>query len=122
MRYALMLLMAILISAPAIAADKSGGYTGPTEGANKVTVKEALDKRDDTVVQLTGNIVSKIAGKDDKYMFRDATGEIKVDIDRKVFHGLNVSDKDTVCITGKVDKDLGEATEIDVKQLEIVNR
>lgn len=126
MRYAIALVLALLVASPVFAGDKGrqapGGYTGPVSGAGASTVKAALDKADDTIVQLTGRIISKIAGKDDKYMFRDETGEMIADIDHKYFGGRQISDKDTVRITGKIDKDFGEPTKIDVKNIEIVNQ
>lgn len=126
MRYAIAIVLALLVASPVFAGDKGrpapGSYTGPTSGAEASTVKAALEKADDSIVQLTGKIISKIAGKDDKYMFRDDTGEVIADIDHKYFGGRQISDKDTVRITGKVDKDFGEPTKIDVKNIEIINQ
>ena len=98
-----------------------GGFQGPTTGANVATVQQALQARDDTAVVLTGNIMSRMAGSDDKYMFRDSTGEIPVEIDAKVFAGRTVTPANTVRISGEVDKDMMEPTKVDVKFLEIVN-
>lgn len=125
MRILLTLILAIFVATPAFAAFQGpgsgagGGFKGPGS-ANATTVAEAKNLPDDALVTLTGNIVSHFTGTDDKYMFRDATGEIKIDIDHKYFRGQDVTPKDTVRISGKIDKDFGEAVEIDVKQLEIV--
>ncbi|MDR2745339.1 MAG: YgiW/YdeI family stress tolerance OB fold protein [Desulfovibrio sp.] len=91
---------------------KSGGFTGP--GPSVTTVKEALGLRDDAVVTLRGNIVQYL-GKD-LYLFKDSTGTVNVDIDSDIWRGQNVSPKDTVEITGEVDKDW-LSLKIDVQRL-----
>ena len=58
-----------------------GGFQGPTSAADADTVAKALKCWDDAPVTLTGNIVERLAGSDDQYMFRDATGQDTVDID-----------------------------------------
>jgi len=69
---------------------------------------------------LTGNIIMRVAGSDDKYIFRDATGEIVVDIDDKLFGGRTVTPQTRVRLSGKVDKDLMEPAKVDVKSFEIL--
>lgn len=96
------------------------GYSGPISGALADTVAKARELADDAPVVLTGKIVSQIAGKKDKFIFRDNTGEIRVEIDKKAFAGQNVTENDTVRISGEVDKDFGKEAKIDVKQLEII--
>lgn len=98
----------------------NGGFSGPVSGAMADTAAKAKGLADDAPVALTGNIESQVAGKKDKFIFRDATGQIRVEIDKKVFAGRTVTPQDTVKISGKVDKDFGEDAEIDVKQLDIV--
>lgn len=98
----------------------AGGFSGPVSGAQADTVAKAVTLGDDAPVVLTGNIVSQETGKKDKFLFKDATGEVRMEIDRKVFAGRTVTPQDTVRIIGKVDKDLGKAVEIEAKALEIV--
>lgn len=98
----------------------AGGFEGPVSGAMADTVAKAVTLGDDSPVVLTGNIVSQVAGSKDKFTFKDATGEVRVEIDRKVFAGRTVTPKDTVRIIGKVDKDLGKDVKIDAKALEIL--
>lgn len=93
----------------------TGGFSGPMSGVQAETVAKALELPDDAPVMLTGNIVSQIAGKKKKFLFKDATGEIRVEIDRKAFGGLDITPQDTVQIIGKMDKDFGENPEIEVK-------
>ena len=69
---------------------------------------------------LTGSIVSREAAQKDMYIFKDATGEIRVKIERKVFRGNTVTPENQIRITGKMDKDEGKDIEIDVKSLEVL--
>ena len=57
---------------------------------------------------------------DDKYLFKDATGQIIVDIDHEIFAGRTVTPQTKVRLSGKVDKDMMEPVKIDVKVLEIL--
>ncbi len=98
----------------------SGGFQGPTTGIQADTVAKAQNKWDDAPVVLTGNIIQHIAGSDDKYVFRDATGTIIVDIDPEIFAGRTVTPQTTVRLSGKMDKDLMEAAQVDVRILEIL--
>lgn len=97
-----------------------GGFQGPTAAADADTVAKALKCWDDAPVVLTGNIVERLAGSDDKYMFKDATGQVMVDIDDDLFLGRTVTPQTRVRLHGKVDKELMEPTKIDVKRLEVL--
>lgn len=117
------LFLAGLMTVPAFAGDGKagfGGFQGPISGAEAQTVQAALGMPDDARVVLTGNIVSQVAGSKDRYMFKDATGEMVVEIKGKVFAGRSVTPETTVRLAGKIDKDWNEPIELDVKMLEIV--
>lgn len=98
------------------------GFKGPVSGSQAQNVAEALKLEDNARVSLVGNITSKLAGSKNEYMFRDATGEIAVEIDNKVFRalGVEVTPETTVRISGKMDKDFAKNPEIEVRVLEIV--
>lgn len=98
-----------------------GGFQGPVGGSQAETVAAARKCWDDAPVILTGTIVERLAGSDDKYTFADSTGRIIVDIDYEVFAGRTVTPQTKVRLFGKVDKEMMEPTKIDVKYLEIVN-
>lgn len=100
----------------------AGGYSGPISGAMADTVAKAKDLSDDSPVVLTGKIVSQVAGKKHKFIFKDQTGEITVKIDKKAFDGQDVTPQNTIRISGKVDKDFGEEAEIDAKQIKILKQ
>lgn len=128
MRYLLNFVMLAVLAVPAYAAfegpnsggQSMGGFQGPTGGVQADTVKKAQSSWDDAPVVLTGNIVERLAGSDDKYLFKDATGQIIVDIDHEIFAGRTVTPQTKVRLSGKVDKDMMEPVKIDVKVLEIL--
>lgn len=93
-----------------------GGFVGPSAVANSVSA--AKNAPDDAWVTLRGHITRQIAHE--KYIFADATGEIVVDIDDKYLYGITITPKDLVEISGEVDKEFFESTEIDVKRIQIV--
>ncbi len=98
-------------------------YTGPVEGkkgdAPLRTVAEIREhNKDDQPVVLTGVLAKKL-GKD-KYLFKDDTGEIRVEIDAEDFPTVEVSEKTRVEITGEVDKSALRAAEVDAKRVRVL--
>jgi uncharacterized protein (TIGR00156 family) len=86
---------------------QQGGFTGPSS-EQTMTVKQALDARDDAVVSITGYIVESNGGED--YWFEDKTGRILVEIDAHLFQNQTVTPKMSVTITGEIDKDWNEVS------------
>jgi uncharacterized protein (TIGR00156 family) len=82
-----------------------------------VTVAEAKSLPDDAKVLLTGNIAESLG--DEKYIFRDATGELKVEIERKLLRNIFVSENDMVEIEGEVDIERREII-IDAENIRII--
>lgn len=120
MKKLLTLATLLTISSTALAGFQStnqqGGFTGGA-APQSATVAQALKaSRDDMPVQLTGKIVSQV--DDDEYIFQDATGQIKVEIDRKVWKDVNVTPNDTITIYGKVDKETFKPNEVEVYRLQ----
>lgn len=113
---ALLLGLSFSANAQFIETKNEGGFKGP--GLNVSTVKEALDMKDETPVLLRGNIEQSLG--DEKYLFKDATGSIVVEIDKKRWKGQEVTPQNTVEISGEVDKELFSTAEIDVKTVKIV--
>lgn len=87
-----------------------GGFAGP--GIEAVTVAEALKMNDDTPVVLVGSIEKGLGNE--KYLFRDSTGSIVVEIDDDDWNGVTVKPENTVELHGEVDKELMRTPEIDV--------
>ena len=79
-----------------------GGFTGP--GLAVSTVAEANKMSDDQPVVLVGQIQQSLG--DEKYLFKDASGTITIEIDDEDWRGVNVTPEDTIEISGEVDKDL----------------
>ncbi|MGL5467885.1 MAG: YgiW/YdeI family stress tolerance OB fold protein [Shewanella sp.] len=94
-----------------------GGFQGPSAQQIIRDVVSALNASDDTKVELIGHIISS-SGHDD-YIFRDATGEIKVEIDDDLWRGKTVTPQTQVIIRGEVDKDWSEVT-IDADFIDII--
>lgn len=89
-----------------------GGFTGPTAPNLNVTAAEASKLSDDTPVILTGKIEQSLG--DEKYMFRDASGTIIIEIDDDDWRGVTVGPNDTVILQGEIDSDMFEPNIVDV--------
>ncbi|MBJ8443357.1 NirD/YgiW/YdeI family stress tolerance protein [Acinetobacter bereziniae] len=76
------------------------------------TVKNALILKDDTKVQLRGNVVKAIG--DEKYQFRDNTGTITVDIDDELWQGKPIAPNTTVTLIGEVDIDYKPTKRVEI--------
>jgi uncharacterized protein (TIGR00156 family) len=111
--------LGLLLALPtnASAQQEFGGFTGPSAVA-PTTVSEALQKADDTAVELTGKIEKSLG--DEKYQFTDETGSAVVEIDNEDFRGVSINENDTVTIKGKVDNEFMVAPVIDVDTIEKV--
>jgi uncharacterized protein (TIGR00156 family) len=107
---------ALLAALPAHAWAGFVDETGKAPGG-VVTVADARGLRDDTPVQIQGRIVRALG--DEKYLFRDAGGEIIVEIDDEVWRGVTVGADDTVEIRGEIDRDFpGFPVEIEVDAIQ----
>lgn len=94
-----------------------GGFEGPGATSKVISVVSINDMEDDTEVLLEGYLTRQIS--DEHYIFKDDTGEIKVEIDDEDFRGTKVTPDTKLRIMGEVDKDW-ESTKIDVDYLEIL--
>ncbi|GHS87324.1 TIGR00156 family protein [Campylobacterota bacterium] len=91
------------------------GFNGADTGkVQTVTVVQARGLSDNSLVILTGTIAQSLGNE--KYTFRDSTGDITVEIDRDLWALLDISigTKDRVEIRGEIDIE-NRVTEIDVK-------
>ena len=133
-KLAAMTAIMMMTTAPVFAAQ--GGFNGPSatpaqtqtqtqqggfvdNDANLTTAAKVKDQKDDSWVKLRGNIAERLS--DDRYLFRDTTGTVNVEIDHKRWNGQTISPQDKVEIQGKVDKEWNEF-EIDVKQVIKLNK
>lgn len=104
--------MIIAVSAANAQVGPRGGFNGPS--TTVTTVEQALKMKDDTFVTLRGKIEQQ-TGKE-KYLFRDSTGLITVEIDDDKWNGLVVNPSDEVELKGEVDKGW-RSTEIEVSEI-----
>ena len=114
---------ALLISATAILMYAPGAaqaqYTGPSAQVTANSVADILKNPvDDQPVMLRGFLVRQVGNE--KYMFSDGTGEIRVDIDAKRFAGQQIDAKTKVEIRGEVEKDFLQSPEVDVDTILII--
>lgn len=97
----------------------SGGFResrdSQVETFDVITVEQAKNSKDDTFVVLQGYIDKSLGGE--KYLFRDTTGTIKLEIDDDKFRGLVVYPDDFVQVSGEVDKNWWSETKVDVKDI-----
>lgn len=108
----------LVLSASAMADNHlGGGFQGPS-AVDVVTVEQASKMKDESQVILRGNIESSLG--DEKYLFKDKTGSIRVEIDDDDWKGLVVKPTDTVEIEGEVDSHLMKPNDIDVESISLV--
>ncbi len=81
-------------------------FTGPSRSQQITTVDQALMARRGQDVILNGFVVKHL--RERYYLFRDATGEIRVRIDRLHWRDRRVTSKTSVRLTGRTDRDFRE--------------
>ncbi len=91
---------------------QQGGFSGP--GISSSTVQQAKNMKDDSPVVLKGYIIQNLGNE--KYLFKDESGTITVEIDHDEWRGLQVTPSDLVEISGEIDKEWNKI-EIDVSQI-----
>lgn len=95
---------------------QQGGFSGPNSEL-ELSVKQALEAKDDAIVSLTGHIVLSNGGED--YWFEDKTGRIQVEIENHLFKNQTVTPQMLVTIVGEIDNDWSDSS-MDVDAL-IIN-
>lgn len=98
----------------------SAQFKGPKVPEKTYTVKEVLDNatrldRSDAMVRIQGYIIKQI--NYDTYEFRDSTGTIQVEIDKKRLPNKPFDQTTKLIIMGEVDYDLLRPVEIEVKEV-----
>ncbi len=101
-----------------------GQYTGPASTDKFYTVKEIKDNaarldKTDELVKVKGYITKQL--NKETYEFKDNSGTILVEIDKKRLPERPFDDKTELILIGEVDYDLLEPVEIEVKQIYFVN-
>ena len=111
------ILLSLLLAA-AMASPASAAFDGP--GAAPVVKNSAsvASAPKDSPAQLGGNIVRQV--KDELYIFKDASGEVLVEIDDDLMANRNITPDNKVRLRGDVDREDGKPT-VEVDMLEILN-
>jgi len=99
------LLVLVFCLCASLAAAAMAQFTGPSVAGRPSTVAETRDARLGSYVTLTGNIVNHQRG--DYFTFRDDTGEIRVEIESRLWQGRQVAPQDRVRLMGEVDRGFG---------------
>ena len=95
------------------AQEDAGSTAGAANAAT--TTEQAMAMTDDAKVTLTGTLVERMANDDETYTFRDASGDITVEIDDDYNDVVDaaLASGNSVTLLGEVEIDDGH-TEIDV--------
>lgn len=93
-------------------------YVGPSTQKAPMTVADVLKSPvDDQNVVLRGHLIKKVGNE--KYLFSDGTGEIRVDIEAEDFPVQKIDDKTLIVIRGEIENDFLKSPEIDVDMISI---
>jgi uncharacterized protein (TIGR00156 family) len=115
--------IAVLLAAGAavvFSATSQAQYVGPSTHVAAHSVAEVLKNPvDDQAVVLRGTIIKKVGNE--KYIFTDGTGEIRVEIDDKHFAHQRFDAQTKVELRGEIEKDFLESPEVDVDALIALN-
>ncbi len=86
--------------------------------AAPVNVKSLDTLNNGSMVTLEGNIVEQLPGDDDLFLFQDASGSIKVEIDDDDFPKEKIKPETKVILSAKVEHSLN-SVKLDVTRIEI---
>ncbi len=109
MRYLLIMLMSLMLAAPAYAASTTDAPAAPhaarkaksvTKAAPVDTVAKALTSANKTRVSVTGTIIEPVQGKKNRYVFEDETGRMTVALGKKAAAAAHLEAQSKVHLTG----------------------
>ena len=108
------------ISACLVFSNIQAQYTGPGATVELYTVKKVIDNaskldKSDKQIKVKGFVIEQI--NNDTFWFKDTTGKIRVEIEKKQIPDISFNEKTEVIIIGEVDYDLLEGSEIEVDSL-----
>ncbi len=86
------------------------------ENRSRITVAEAKQMRDDSRLSLDGFIAGHLRG--DHYLFHDDSGEIDIEVEKRVWRGQQIGPDTGVRIDGELEHESGSVY-IDVHRLEV---
>ncbi|MDR2468683.1 MAG: NirD/YgiW/YdeI family stress tolerance protein [Spirochaetaceae bacterium] len=113
-----LLVFAVLCACAALSAGADEGEEiRPMRGSEPkfVTVADVNNLWDGTPVIMRGTIVKALSYE--RYLFRDATGEIVLDINWEIWRGILINNNEQVEFTGVVQKVHGFVNDVAVKRI-----
>ena len=128
MRYLLIMLLSLMLAAPAYAAGTADAPATPatthkaksvTKAAPVDTVAKALASANKTPVSVTGSIVEPVQGKKNRYVFEDGTGRMTVALSKKVAAATHLEAQSKVHLTGVMVVKAGKEGVMGVRKAEI---
>ena len=128
MRYLLIMLMSLMLAAPAYAAETTDAAAAPqaahkTKRVTKVapvdTVAKALTSANKTPVSVTGTIVEPVQGKKNRYVFDDGTGRMTVALGKKAAAAAHFEAQSKVHLTGVMIVKSGKEAVMAVRKAEM---
>lgn len=121
MRFAVFLLFLCLAGTGGVMA---AGFEGPGAGADAGMVTRAADVAeayDDVPCMLEGHLVEKLPQRKDRYVFRDESGTVVVEIEDETFGHLTVTPQTRIRLMGKVEWSSKRPNEVEVDGLAILD-
>ena len=110
------ILIFALVSILNISCAFSVGFNGQS---SKYSIAEALKQADDSYVTVEGHIVKRLSS--DKYLFKDASGSMTVEIDNDKWGNIDVSEADTLELSGEIEKKFN-MVHLDVNTVKKLNK
>lgn len=113
------LMASLALATPIAMAHHTPEHTAQQSRELAKDVKTAKKRADGAPVELKGSLIKKIG--DEKYIFKDRTGKITVEIDDDLMQGRKLDKKQVVTLIGEVDIEEDEQhryiAKIDVKTI-----
>lgn len=97
------------------------GFVGPGSAGVVYQAADALAAADDSPCVLEGHIIAKIQGRKNRYLFTDSSGQLILEIKRKVFGRLTITPATLVRVEGEIDVSDKYPNEIEVDNLTILD-
>lgn len=97
------------------------GFVGPGSPAEISCAADALKADDDTPCVLEGRIKARVQGRKNRYIFEDSSGQVIVEIKKKVFGNLTITPENFVRLEGEVEADDKYPNEVEVDHLFVLS-
>ena len=110
-------ILATLFLSAFFVASASAQFLGPSRYSGVTTVEEAQSARRGQNVMLDGFVIEHLRAN--YYIFRDATGEMRVKIDRHRWRNRRLTSKTPIRLTGRLDREVHEYY-VNVHRVEIL--